>query len=101
MIRLDVRFLPAALDDIDNLYRFIASEVHAPLAADRYVDGIYDIIFKLEYLGAAIAPSRSNSVQSLYGPDARTINYKKMTIIYNVVGRYVIVRRVVAGSLIR
>jgi hypothetical protein len=37
----------------------------------------------------------------LYGPEARTITYKKMTIVYNVSGDYIIVRRVVAGSLIK
>jgi hypothetical protein len=37
-------------------------------------------------------------VQTIF---ARTITYKKMTIIYNIVDDIVLVRRVVAGSLIK
>jgi plasmid stabilization system protein ParE len=101
MLPYKIRITPAARNDIRALYHFIVYVAGMPNSGTAYKRGILDAIYHLATYGAAIAPSLSDYVQRLYGPDARTINYKKMTIVYNIVGRYVIVRRVVAGSLIR
>ena len=96
-----VRVLPAALDDIGDLYRYIGEELFSPVTADKYVDGLYNIIDSLSWLGALIAVSQNEYIQKRYGPDARTVGYKKMTIIYNVVDDFVLVQRIIASSLIR
>ena len=96
-----VRLLPPAYHDIDALYRYIADELFAPVTADKYVDGIYDTIAGLVWVGGSLAVSQNEYIQKHYGPDARTIRYKKITIIYNVVKDIVLVRRVMASSLIQ
>ncbi|MDR3260266.1 MAG: hypothetical protein LBT78_00365 [Tannerella sp.] len=48
-----------------------------------------------------MAISRSEYLQRLYGRNVRIINYKKVTIIYNLIDDWVYVRRVMASSLIR
>ena len=96
-----VRLLPPAYHDIDALYRYIADELFSPVTADKYVDGIYTTINSLSWLGRSFAVSQNEYIQKHYGSDARTIIYKKMTIIYNVVKNIVLVHRVMASSLIR
>ena len=86
--------------DIDEAYAYIAFEVMAPETAVRYYMGIYDTIQKLAIVGAMMATNQQPFIRKRYGADARTICYKKMTIIYNIIGNVVYVRRVMAGSLI-
>jgi plasmid stabilization system protein ParE len=100
MRRYEISILPQAMQDMDNLYNYIAFKVMMPLAAIRYYNGLVDTINTLSYLPQAHAISESPLVQRRYGPQARTIRYKKMTIIYNIVGNVVIVRRVLAGALL-
>ena len=47
------------------------------------------------------AVSQSNYIQKHYGPNARTVVYKKMTIVYRLAGSIVLVQRVMASNLIR
>ena len=96
-----VRILPGAYDDIEELFRYIAYEVFAPVTADKYVDGIYNTLNSLSLLGGSYAVSQNQYIQQHYGPNARTVVYKKMTIVYCLVGNIVLVQRVMAGSLIR
>ena len=99
--RYIVRLLPQAYNDIEALFRYIAFEIFAPVTADKYVDGIYNRINSLSLLGNSHAISQNRHIQQLYGPSARTIVYKKVTIIYRTVGNIVLIQRVVASSLIR
>ena len=92
---------PEAESDIDNVYNYIAFEVMAPETAVRYYIGIYDTIEKLSRVGVMLAVSQQPSLRRIYGADVRTIRYKKISIIYNVVKNIVLVRRVTAGSLIQ
>ena len=96
-----VRLLPRAYNDIEALYLYIAEEVFSPIAADKYVDGIYNKINSLSILGGSYAISQRQYIQNLYGPDARTVTYKKMTIVYRLVDNFALVQRVIASSLIR
>jgi plasmid stabilization system protein ParE len=100
MGKYDIRLLPAAFDDIDALYLYIAGELFAPATADRYVTGIYNIIGRLSRSADVFAVSTNEYVQKLYGPGARTVVYKKMTIIYNIIDRVVLIRRIMPGSMI-
>jgi plasmid stabilization system protein ParE len=86
--------------DIDDIFRYITFRLMAPETAIKYKDGIIHEIYKLTFTGDIYPISRHESIQRRYGPDARTATYKKMTIIFNVMDDIVLVRRVMAGSLI-
>jgi plasmid stabilization system protein ParE len=89
-----------AKKDIDLTYHYIIDNLSAPLTAQRYRDGIFATIDRLSCLGGALAISRQRSLQRLYGGDVRTITYKKVTIIYNLIDDIALVHRVMASSLI-
>jgi len=91
---------PEAESDIDKVYSYIAFEVMAPETAVRYYMGIYDTIQKLSQVGNILAVSQQPHLRRLYGADVRTIVYKKMTVVYNIIDDVVYIRRVMAGSLI-
>jgi plasmid stabilization system protein ParE len=92
--------MPEADCDMDGVFDYIAYELFMPETALRYRNGIIDAINRLSVHGASLPISSSDSLKSLYGPFVRTTTYKKITIIYNVVGNKIIVRRVIAGSMI-
>ena len=108
MRKYSVNLSPQASDDIDALYRYIAEDVFAPATADKYIDGIYSVIRDLAWFAGTRAMSENEYLLSLYGADVRTVRYKKMTIVYNIIGNVVYactlrstsVRRVMASSLI-
>jgi plasmid stabilization system protein ParE len=100
MPNLTICFHPEALYDINSTRSYIINELFRPLTAQKYKDGILNAIQKLSVYGSSIAPSQREYIQKRYGPNARTITYKKMTIIYNVIEDIVFVRRVIASSLI-
>ena len=95
-----IEFNLTARDDIRDTYNYIAYVLFEPLAADKYIEGLYKAIGKLKTYGGAVGISQRASVQKRYGPNARTSTYKKMTIIFNVIGNVVLIRRVIASSLI-
>ena len=70
------------------------------MAAGRYVDGILDTIYDLALNGHSYGVNYTDSLQRRYGRNVRTTRYKKMSIIYTIMGNFVIVHRVVAGSMI-
>ncbi|GHT21866.1 hypothetical protein AGMMS4957_11300 [Bacteroidia bacterium] len=100
MIIYNIRLLPQAVRDIDHLYNYIAEELMEPLTAKKYQEGILDTIERLIIAGGSIAINQREYIQIMYGPDARTTTYKKMTIVFNVVGDTVIIRRVIASSMV-
>ena len=91
---------PEAEADIDDLFAYIAFTVMSHDTAVRYRMGIYDTIKKLAVIGGMLAVSDQPTLRRRYGADVRTICYKKMTIIYNIIGDVAYVRRVIPGSLI-
>ena len=98
--RYSVVISPEAVADIERVYDYIAFSVMAPETAVRYYMGIYDTIQKLSRVGAALAVSQQPYLRLLYGTDVRTIRYKKMTIVYNIIGDVAYICRVIPGSLI-
>jgi plasmid stabilization system protein ParE len=91
---------PQAKKDIDLIYDYISDKLSAPLTAQRYRNSIFATIDRLSYLGGALAVSRQGSLQRLYGHGVRTVTYKKVTIIYNLIDDMALVHRVMASSLI-
>ena len=92
---------PGAEDDIEDVYGYIAFEVMHPLAAERYREGILETIDRLAIHADIFAMSANENLRRRYGAGVRTVVYKKMSIIYNIIGNVVYIRRVMAGSLIR
>ena len=86
--------------DIDNLTDYIRRELKSPLTALRYTNGIVDEMLKLGKYADSIAKSNYKSVL-LYGNNARSISYKKHTVIYTVQQETVIIRRIIVASLIK
>jgi hypothetical protein len=92
--------MPEADYDTHKVFEYIAYELFMPRTALRYYNGIIDTIQRLSVHGASLPISSSDSLKSLYGPLVRTTTYKKITIVYNVVGNTIIIRSVIAGSMI-
>ena len=92
---------PEAEADVERVYDYIAFEVMAPETAVRYYMGLYDTIQHLSIVGGVLPVSQQPFLRKRYGVDVRTVHYKKMTIVYNIIRDVVYVRRVMAGSLIR
>ena len=87
--------------DINAVHYYIAEVLMSPLTATNYSEGIYFTIMNLATTADIYAFTQSEFIQSQYGTESRTVRYKKMVIIYNIVGNKVIIRRVIAGSLIK
>ena len=100
MKRYEITYTAQAQWDIFELSHYIAYEIMMPLTAERYRQGLVNTIDRLAYLPKLHAVSDIERVQRRYGPCARTVCYKKMTVIYNVVGETVVIRRVLAGKLL-
>ena len=100
MPQYGIRVLPEAEDDIKYMYRYIAFELLQPTTADRYVGGIHKTIRNLSLYGGLVAVSLNDNLRQQYGPEVRTARYKKMTIIYTLINDFIIVHRVVAGSMV-
>ena len=100
MKKYQILFKPEAKTDIDTLYFYIAHELMSPRTADNYIDGIIDKIESLMFTAEIYVINTREYIQRLYGPEARTIIYKKMTIIYNVEDENVMIRRIVPSAMI-
>jgi plasmid stabilization system protein ParE len=101
MIKFRVIISPEAEDDIEEVYCYIAFEIMCPLTAERYREGILETIDQLTNHADIFATGNNEYLQQLYGIDVRTTRYKKITIVYNIIGDVTYIRRVMASSLIR
>jgi plasmid stabilization system protein ParE len=90
-----------ATADIDALVDYIYYEIKEPITALRYHDGLINAIMELSCSADIYAESQYDFIQRNYGPNARHITYKKMTVIYLIDGDYVYVQHIIAGALIR
>jgi plasmid stabilization system protein ParE len=93
--------MPEAETDVDDLYNVIAFGFCQLLTADRYLKSLDDAIRRLSLYAGSIAPSQYRYIQSRYGPNARHITCKKMTIIYTIINDTVLIKRVIPAKLIR
>jgi len=97
---LDVGISDDAFADIDKLVNYIAFELMNEDAASAYHWGIREKIEKLSYMGEVIAFSKQPYILKRFGTFARTITYKKMTIVYEVINGVAYVHRVIPSKLI-
>lgn len=87
--RKRVRWLWAALDDVEQIYAYIARD--SPAAAQRVVDAIFERakwLADLPYLGGVCPYSRK----------IRQLIYRKYIIYYSVHRQEVVIRAVVHGA---
>jgi len=99
MARLEIVFSEQANSDIQNLTDTIIFEFQAPLTAFKYVQGLLNEIKKLKTI-ANFLPVQKSSYFLQYGFNVKRLRYKKMTIIYTVIGNAVYIIRVVPSSTI-
>ena len=99
-MRYRVKLSRQAVVDIDKVYDYIEQMLFAPIAAENFLRGIYASIAALETHAPIYAVSTYRDVLR-YGQNARTIVYKGFTVIYTLHGRYVVVHRIIHGSLIK
>jgi plasmid stabilization system protein ParE len=95
-----IQISPEVDKDIDNVYNYIAHKLMAPMTAIAYRNGIYDTIKRLETIGGVLAINQRKHLQRNYGPGARTITYKRMIIVFNVIDNVILIRRVIAGQMV-
>ncbi|GHT42413.1 hypothetical protein FACS189437_10320 [Bacteroidia bacterium] len=98
MINYTIYLSPEAENDIYAVYDYIAYTIIAPKTAIDYRNGIYNCIRKLSTYGGSIAINQREYLRKKYGSKVRTIDYKKMTIVFNVMNDIILIRRVIASS---
>ena len=88
-----------AQQDLRDLSNAISFEYKSPLTAIKYLRGIYNEMRKLRLI-AGLLPVPKSAYFLQYGFNVKRLRYKKMTIIYKVIGNAVYVIRVVPSSTI-
>ena len=88
-----------AQQDLRDLSNAISFEYKSPLTAIKYLRGIYNEMRKLRLI-AGLLPVQKSPYFMQYGFNVKRLRYKKMTIIYKVIGNAVYVIRVVPSSTI-
>jgi len=101
MKKYNVFITSNAIEDIEDVFNYIALTFKAPLTAKRFRDGLYREIIGLSVYAGAISVSHNKSIQDLYGLGARRINYKKLAIIYIIDGNDVFVERIIRAEAIK
>ena len=99
MVRFEIVFSEHANTDIQNLADAIMYQYEAPRTAFKYVQGLLDEIKKLRTI-ADFLPIQKSSYFLQYGFNVRRLKYKKMTIIYTLIGNVAYIQRVVTSSSI-
>ena len=95
-----IKYELRAVDDIEDIIDYIEHELFNPIAAKRFLEGIFAKINGLKLNAGIFAISTYEDVLK-YDAFARHVTYKGFTIIYSIHGDLVVVHRVIHGSLIR
>jgi len=95
-----VKLSKKADHDLIKVYDYIKEALFAPETAEKFLRGIFSCIASLETSASVYAISTYQDVLC-YGNNARSINYKGFAIIYTIHGYYVLVHRIIHGSLIK
>ena len=88
-----------AQQDLRDLSNAISFEYKSPLTAVKYLRGIYDEMRKLRLI-AGLLPIQKSAYFLQYGFNVKRLRYKKMTIIYTVIGDAIYIIRVIPSSTI-
>ena len=99
MNKYSVVIYEQAQQDLQDLSNAISFEYKSPLTAVKYLRGIYDEMRKLRLI-AGLLPVQKSAYFLQYGFNVKRLRYKKMTIIYTVIGDAVYIIRVIPSSTI-
>jgi len=94
-----IKYSSNALNDVDKLFEVIAFEYKAPITAFRYVQGLKNAVNLLKTHPDAY-PVNTRKLLEKYGLTSRHINYKRMTIIYDIFLDTVYIHRIVPTNTI-
>ena len=86
-----------AKKDLDNLSNVISYKYKSPITSKRYVMGIISEMAKLS-VGAESHPIQYSVEMRQYQPLPRRLNFKQMTIIYNVINDVVYIRKIKSAN---
>jgi plasmid stabilization system protein ParE len=100
MKRYAVRITKAAQNDIYKIIDHISTVYKAPLTAEKFLTGLYDVLFSLENCAESIRISTKPDILK-YGINARSIVFKKLIIVYTVYGKIVLIKAVISGAVIK
>lgn len=100
MKKFEITILKKALQDIDELVKYIIEVHKAPLTAKKYTQGLVSEVRNLSIYAEAIPISTNKTLQK-YGKYPRRVNFKKHAIIYTVHKNKVIIKRIIPASLIK
>ena len=100
MKNYNIRFSKSAREDMQVLFDYISLTCKSYKTANEYQQGLLNLINELKK-SAEIFHTMKGKQSQLYGFNVRRINFKKMTIIYTVHGNIILIRRIIAGSLIQ
>ena len=98
MARFRVLVTNSAEQDIASIVQYIREELHSPLTAKRYYEGLMEY---LRWLAdhASVLPIQPDSPLYNDGLPTRRLNYKNVAIIYTISGSDVYVYHIVAQKL--
>jgi len=89
-----------ARQDVIKVVDYIEHELFMPIAAGRFARGIFARIDELKSTAHVFGISTYKDILK-YDPAARHVNYKGFVIIYSIHSNFVIVHRIIHGSLIK
>jgi len=95
----NVLFSKTAREDMQALFDYITYTYKSYKTADDYQLGLLNAINELRK-SAEVYNTMKGKYAILYGGNIRRINYKKMAILYSVNSHNVLIRRIIASSLI-
>ena len=95
-----VRISESAQNDIYRVIDYISEIYKAPRTAEKYLIELYDTIFSLQHLAESISVSTKADILK-YGTNAKSIVFKKLTIVFTVENDKVIVQAVISGALVK
>lgn len=95
-----VRISDAAQNDIYCVIDYISRIYKAPVTAEKYLIELYDTIFSLESYAESIAVTTKADILK-FGVNARSVVFKKLTIIYTVHTNNVVIQAVISGALVK
>lgn len=93
-----VKLTEEAKQDRKSLAHFIKEEVHAPLTAKLYMQGLKEEISRLENSAGSLAVDEELSRQ--FGIEVRRTKYKSMAIIYSVEEETAYVHHIIPEKMI-
>ncbi len=90
-----IKYSPEALNDFDEIWDYISTQLLSPIAAESTVNGIIETVDTLKHFAKAGATLKfTNEIDSGY----RFVKYKNYMAFYRINGNEVFVDRIIYGK---